>query len=345
VNEELTTTQLRRALRATAELAELRELAEYPARVAHLLREVIPADLAGYNALELARGRATVVADPSDSVFDGGAEELAQFIHQNPMLTHAIGGSTDALRLSDFITRRELHRTELYQYVYRLIPQEYQLGIMLPSPWPESARPPGVVALSLGRARRDFSGGELQLLQTLAPHLTATLERLHELALARATTCSPERCVVLVDSDGAVAWATTAAGELGLVTGSPLPVALGEWVAGQRANGRHGATTASISGRRVRARLVADAYPGLDALHITPADALPDAAQLAQLGLSRRQADVLALALRGHGTTEIATSLYLSRRTVEKHFEALYARLGVNSKSQAIVTVMSMLER
>ncbi len=134
MTEYLTAGQLRRALRATAELAELRELAEYPARVACLLREVIPADVAGYNALELARGRATVVADPPDSVFEGGAEELAQFVHQNPMLTYAMSGSTHALRLSDFVSRRQLHRTELYQYVYRLIPQEYQLGMMLPSP-------------------------------------------------------------------------------------------------------------------------------------------------------------------------------------------------------------------
>ena len=89
----------------------------------------------------------------------------------------------------------------------------------------------------------------------------------------------------------------------------------------------------------------APAYPDLDALHITPAGAAPDAAQLRQLGLSRRQADVLALALRGQNPTEIAAGLCLSRRTVEKHFEAIYARLGVSGRPGAIVAAFSMLER
>jgi DNA-binding CsgD family transcriptional regulator len=49
-----------------------------------------------------------------------------------------------------------------------------------------------------------------------------------------------------------------------------------------------------------------------------------------------RQAEVLALALEGLSAQQIADALVLSRRTVEKHFGAIYARLGVNTRAQAI---------
>jgi len=45
---------------------------------------------------------------------------------------------------------------------------------------------------------------------------------------------------------------------------------------------------------------------------------------------------VLALATRGLSAQQIADSLVLSRRTVEKHFGAIYAQLGVSNRAQAI---------
>ncbi len=40
--------------------------------------------------------------------------------------------------------------------------------------------------------------------------------------------------------------------------------------------------------------------------------------------------------MRGLSAQQIADSLFLSRRTVEKHFEAIYATLHVNTRAQAI---------
>ncbi len=69
--QNLTASQLRRAL---GELAELTDLAEYPERTAQLLRRLIPCDVASYNAVDTRTRRATIAADPADSVFDGAAE-------------------------------------------------------------------------------------------------------------------------------------------------------------------------------------------------------------------------------------------------------------------------------
>jgi hypothetical protein len=74
---ELTERQLRRALSAALELAETRELREFPVRAAAVLREPIPCEHAGYNAIDTVSGRATVVADPPETAFVGGPELLA----------------------------------------------------------------------------------------------------------------------------------------------------------------------------------------------------------------------------------------------------------------------------
>jgi DNA-binding NarL/FixJ family response regulator len=54
----------------------------------------------------------------------------------------------------------------------------------------------------------------------------------------------------------------------------------------------------------------------------------------ARLGVTRREADVLALILEGRPNREIAEHLYLSVRTVEKHVESLLRKTGARTRTQ-----------
>lgn len=339
--DDLTSAQLRRALRATQELAEIRDLDEFPTRVAASIRHLIGADHAGYNALDLDGGHAFVVADPPDSVLELGVADFARLIHQNPLVVHTTAtGDTTALRLSDFISLRELHRTELYQAVYRLIPQEHQLAVQL-IPRAPHGFPAQLVGISLGRADRDFTRGEQRLLTALQPHLQATHARLLELAFARAVLADDDtrRAACLVNRRHVVTWASPGAEELGIRSGELLPRAI------RASRADTGPALATLEGRRVRVSLVRDAYPGLVAVHLVAIAAGRDAWRLTRLaGLTHRECEVMALALGGRTSQEIATALGLKRRTVEKHFERIYARLGVSNRSQAVLAAIDLLE-
>lgn len=54
------------------------------------------------------------------------------------------------------------------------------------------------------------------------------------------------------------------------------------------------------------------------------------------LGLSSREAEVMALIAEGHSNGEIAAELFLAEKTVKNHVNRIYAKLGTESRAAAI---------
>ena len=75
------------------------------------------------------------------------------------------------------------------------------------------------------------------------------------------------------------------------------------------------------------------------------ASRVPVPASLDALGLSRRQADVLAYLLQGMPNKLIARELHLSVETVKDHVAAVLRLLGVSSRTQAVLAVSEMTQR
>lgn len=54
-------------------------------------------------------------------------------------------------------------------------------------------------------------------------------------------------------------------------------------------------------------------------------------------GLTERESEVLALLTQGHDTPRIAAMMHVSRNTVKTHTSSVYRKLGVHSRSQAVL--------
>jgi DNA-binding CsgD family transcriptional regulator len=67
-----------------------------------------------------------------------------------------------------------------------------------------------------------------------------------------------------------------------------------------------------------------------------PAPDLP--APLATLGVTPREAEVLAFLAEGRSTREIAARLYVSPKTVERHIANLAAKVGVGGRSELVAS-------
>lgn len=63
---------------------------------------------------------------------------------------------------------------------------------------------------------------------------------------------------------------------------------------------------------------------------------------LATLGISGREADVLALLAAGHSNQEIADRLFISLNTVKTHLNRVYQKLDVSRRVQAVEKARSL---
>jgi DNA-binding NarL/FixJ family response regulator len=68
-------------------------------------------------------------------------------------------------------------------------------------------------------------------------------------------------------------------------------------------------------------------------------------ASLENLGLSKRQADVLAYLLQGMPNKIIAREMHLSVDTIKDHVAAVLRALGVSSRTQAVLAVSQITQR
>ena len=59
-----------------------------------------------------------------------------------------------------------------------------------------------------------------------------------------------------------------------------------------------------------------------------------------ELGLSRRESEVLVLLARGLSNRLIADELVLGEETIKTHLRSIYRKLGVNDRAQAVATAL-----
>ncbi|MDP3069468.1 MAG: helix-turn-helix transcriptional regulator, partial [Opitutaceae bacterium] len=66
-------------------------------------------------------------------------------------------------------------------------------------------------------------------------------------------------------------------------------------------------------------------------------------ADLASLGLTPRESEVLLWVARGKTNDEIATVLGIGLTTVKKHLESTYAKLGVENRTTAAAMALERI--
>jgi DNA-binding CsgD family transcriptional regulator len=245
---------------------------------------------------------------------------------ENPVSRHISQGNLSAVKLSDFLTRRELHRTRIYDLMLKPTGLEDSLGVRLRSLPTSPPSPPK--QFTFDRGGRDFRARDCGLLDALNPHLVQ-LHRAHEarrrLREALALHESTRAAVVLLETDDRVAFASTAARELldrylG-ENGVGLPDTVASWLRERRRAGTGEPLRIDADGWALVVELVDGA------LFLEEQRWMPQ--------LTPREREILDLVAEGRTNAEIAERLWVSRGTVRKHLDNIYARLGVHTRTAA----------
>jgi DNA-binding CsgD family transcriptional regulator/PAS domain-containing protein len=334
---------VRAVLNVVGEANDAQDLAEYRAVVTASLLRLVPAEFSAYNEM---RGAGTVVAAISEPpILEPWAHEAwGRYGAQNPLFQRFLETRDGrAYRFSDVIAPADLHRLELYRALYQRLGVEHQVAFILPS------TADLVVAIALSRGAVDFSVRECDMLNLARPHLAQAFRnaRLREraaqtvVALRRGLDAGGEAIVVL-DDQGLVMLASSpalallaAAGEPAPQEEQPLAGPLGTW------SGADPLILGAGADRVVARRL--DGTPTVLVLQ-REGRAIPLTA-LRRLGLTPREAEVLAGFMRGRDTMALATELTLSPRTVHKHAERIRAKLSARSRGEAVAAAWAAVDR
>jgi DNA-binding CsgD family transcriptional regulator len=246
-------------------------------------------------------------------------------LEEHPLCLRQQEGYFGAVKLSDFLTQRELHRTWVYDHFLAPFHVEYELEVPIPSPlWHTKT-------FLFGRSGgRDFTERDRLLLDLLQPHLAriwlaARTQRLLSSALAELDRVDEHdpRGVILLGLSGEVEFASPPSERLlreffPARSGGRLPTALLEWLESGDAK--------PLLRRRGERRLTVEQADG----------ALLLEERHERIELTAREREVLAWVARGKTNAEIARLLSLAPSTVGKHLENVYTKLGVSTRTAAV---------
>lgn len=346
----------------TGVLALLRDLYTAPApeafveRLLGALRRMTGSDIAGYNEYNPRRRRVWYVAEPVGADPPGGSELFSRFSHEHPLISrYRRTKDGRAYKISDFLSRSRLHRLGLYgEYFRRCAPAVEDLIAVHFA----QRRSGFVAALALGRSRRDYTERERLLLNLVRPHMGAAYALVERRARLRrrftaangALEALPQGVIAL---DGTSNTMNRRARDIlaqyaDSVPRGRLPERLDRWAGVQRGllDSEEGiaAPPAPFVLRRGERSLVVRMLRRSGAGPILLLDehrSVPDPLRLRRFGLTRRESDVTAILAQGRSNKEIARLLGITPKTVEKHLERVYAKLGVGTRTAAAARALS----
>jgi DNA-binding CsgD family transcriptional regulator len=329
-------------------------LSEFPERLVGNLRKLIPCDMATYNEMNPDRHFSIDRINPAGHHdMQASAQGWRQVMHEHPVLVHnQRTGDRHAYRISDFWSQREFRRRALYYEFYRKIRVEDALckGIHVSGPV--------VIGCAFARNRRSFTKKDCLMFDLIGPHLTQAwrnaqaMSRLRVQTEAMGTALEAANCGrVALGPGGRVRlmtpWARNVLEEFfgaGSTGDHRLPDTLSRWVRDRKKQFAVSHVPHPLNpfvvccGKsQLVVRLLMDSSRDLLLLQLRRPATQRELLEVP--GLTRRETEVLAWVVKGKTNEQIGTILGASPRTVQKHLEHIFVKLGVETRTAAAAAV------
>ena len=345
----------RKTVAAAYDLHRHHESHSHPAWLARVLAQTLHCDSALLVTVDVAQRDFRLAAWPSDPFQRVDRMQVARLhAEDHPFMAHcAKSRSARAFRLRDLAPREQFQQTGLYRNLYRFLGIEHQLLMLVASPdiyWR---------ALVLNRRSHDFSEEEQLVLEVLWLHIMLAQRNLKRGARPRENgqieaSVAAGSGVIVITSSGVVTlcseqariWLAEYFDALFLMRGVTLPAEVLQWARLRVERESRG------MGLRVERRdpmvvtrgesclvldLNVDHGKNLHLITLEEVVLNAPAPALEALGLTRREAEVMSWVAQGKTNREVGLILGSSARTVQKHLEHIFEKLGVESRTAAIL--------
>jgi DNA-binding CsgD family transcriptional regulator len=347
--ENLTRRDFRGLVECVRSCSTPRNFETFVSETLYALEALIPCELAAFCEMNPARRISRNWLRPIDFYPPAHDRIWPTVMHEHPVLSYnAQTRDGRAHKVSDFQSAEKFKRGGLYNQFYRPINVSDVLCFAIPSPRPY------VLGFAFHRDRRSFTERERMLLNLLRPHLAtgwqnskAFTRMEDEIRSLRQGIQKAGLGVIMLFSSGQVRLATDCARQwlrefLGYAprVGKRLPEELGRWIRQQEdCSSQEHADRASSpliiqqGGKRLVIRLMSDSVEKL--LLLERQDSAVDLHRYQRYGLTPRETEVLGWVAQGKSNRDIAAILGTSPRTVQKHLERVFQKLGVDNRTAA----------
>jgi DNA-binding CsgD family transcriptional regulator len=339
------------------ELYAQTDAAQFPHTLLSGLARLIPCENLGYNDIHPKSNTTLLIVHPFSTRILELMPRLVEHFHEHPQLAfYRENADRGVYQTEDFISHRQYRQKGIYREFYRHIDADHQLTVLL-----SEQGEPSDIGIGINRRKKPFNERDRAVLTLLRPHLAqARANALAFTAAERRTVAlayslvALSASVVLLKTDGHVDWFTPRAMELlehyfpgAARHASQLPEPLARWWRQQQTHANSANAFSAIYKSFVQAmpggRLTVRCQTGADGSHrllLTEERALSPIDHAKNFGITPREAEVLHWLAEGKNNPEIAGILHISPRTVHKHMEHLFHKLGVETRHAAMLKVM-----
>jgi DNA-binding CsgD family transcriptional regulator len=346
--------------RLSSFLLDLYAFRDHDTFVKHILtalHDLIPCEHVSYNEMDIQGQHGFNNSYPDNPRISRMTPLFGKLMHQHPVVQHLLHdgrNEKEALKLSDFVTQRELQRLELYQEYYRKVGTTHQVVVNV------DRTDQVLIPFVLNRHRVDFTEHERLYLTLLRPHLAQayrnarSISRLsHQIASLDTAMTTTGLAAVRVNDRGIIQWASAKAPEClhsycRMSSAAQLPTVVSAWFLAQAAH-----TTSSQEHLSSGAPLVLENDTGRLVIHLLKDreswclllhefPTVRDEAALERAGLTKRESEVLRWIMDGKTNEDVATILCMKPGTVKKHLERIYVKLGVENRTGAATKALEL---
>jgi len=349
--------ELRRLSKFFRELYQLRTHEEFTDHVISAIPNIVGGQFTSYNEFYEKSRPGFFKCDQTPHCTDPAyyAAVLGRYIHQHPVIMHFHQKQIESTRMvTDFVSMRTFRSTDLYNEFYKPLKIPYLLSMAI------NVSPQLIITVSRHRDGREFSEAHRSTFNAIRPHLRQALQSAlsvtrmqNHLAAANEVIKETRHAFISVTKEGRVRFATTHAQQLlksyGLqIRGTDwLPPVIKNWLIYylkqlDRIDDVPPAIQPLIVKNelnRLCIRMISQGSHNFLVLdEQRPATFKAD---FAVLGLSPRESEILGWVAQGKTNPEIGIILSISHRTVHKHLERIYYRLGVENRTAATAVALS----
>ncbi len=288
--------------------------------------------------------------DPPNAISAAEYEIFVNVAHEHPFSPEVFGNKRrDAMTTSDVLTTPNFHRTAIYNEFFRLVGVDHQLLVAL------QIADDQIVTYNFSRVRRDFTNEERLIANLFAPHLNNAIRNAHmverlQAATNNLNTALADKSVGIVSFDHSTKLRYLSDFGSNLLDryygkdelrDDGVPKRLADWVANCDAQRKADPMISEF-------KLKLEKNSATLCLTVIFDDAKQEKIVLLEehrraspvvlysLGLTQRQSEILYWVSLGKTNKDIALLLAISPRTVHKHLENIYVKLGVETRTAAM---------